>query len=86
MERICKIPLEYAGRQRTVGERFDVEPGHVEVLLVLGNIEIEPGEVLPCYGAQANALPAVVEPADVKIAALPGIAAAPKRANNRKAA
>jgi hypothetical protein len=41
MERICKTAHEYAGRQRQVGERFDVEPEHVEVLTKIGHIEAD---------------------------------------------
>jgi hypothetical protein len=43
-ERTCKVALQYAGRDVDVGERFDVEPKDVELLLTIGWIEPEDGE------------------------------------------
>jgi hypothetical protein len=49
-ERIAKVEQEYAGRKVTVGERFEVEEGHVALLLEIGRIEPEEGE--PGYVAR----------------------------------
>lgn len=49
MIRICKVPHEYAGRQVEVGERFDVEPAHVELAVALGRVEREPDDIVPGY-------------------------------------
>lgn len=43
-ERTSKVAHEYAGRQLTAGERFEVEPQHVVLLLAIGRIEPEEGE------------------------------------------
>ena len=42
--RISKDRHEYAGRWIEVGEEFDCEPQHVELMLVLGRIEPKEGE------------------------------------------
>ncbi|HWJ40171.1 MAG TPA: hypothetical protein VNT29_03535 [Candidatus Limnocylindrales bacterium] len=44
-ERICKVAHQYAGRDLQVGDRFDVEPEHIEIQLRLGRIEPEEGEL-----------------------------------------
>lgn len=43
-ERIAKVSTEYAGRRLAVGERFEVEPNHVDILLAVGHIEPVRGE------------------------------------------
>ena len=40
-ERISRISHEYAGRRHAPGERLNVEPEHVALLLALGRIEPE---------------------------------------------
>lgn len=44
MLRVSKVAQQYAGRDVAVGERFDVEEGHISLLLHLGRIEPEDGE------------------------------------------
>ena len=44
-KRITKVPHEYAGRQWKVGEAFECEPQHVALMLMLGRIEPEEGEI-----------------------------------------
>lgn len=45
MERISKVDHEYGGRQLKAGERFDCEPQHVWLLLAIGRITPEEGEI-----------------------------------------
>ena len=40
-QRISKIAHQYAGRDLTAGESFDVEPEHIVLLLALGRIDAE---------------------------------------------
>jgi hypothetical protein len=49
-KRIAKVAQEYAGRDLQPGDPFDVEPQHVELLLLLDRIEPEEGE--PGYVAR----------------------------------
>lgn len=49
-ERTAKVATEYAGRKLAVGDRFEVEPNHVGILLAVGHIEPENGE--PGYVAR----------------------------------
>lgn len=44
MERISKGSHEYAGKKLQAGEKFEVEPKHIGLLLTLGWIEPEEGE------------------------------------------
>ncbi len=44
-ERIAKVAQEYGQRRIKVGELFQVEPQHVDVLLRVGHIEPEEGEL-----------------------------------------
>lgn len=39
-EMISKALHEYGGRQRAIGERFQVEPRHVTLLIKLGRAEV----------------------------------------------
>lgn len=48
-KRIAKVAQEYAGRQVQVGEGFDVEPQDVVLLLTIGRIEPQDGDVLPGF-------------------------------------
>lgn len=43
--RISKTAHQYAGRDLSAGDQFDIEPQHVVLLLALGRIEPEKGEV-----------------------------------------
>lgn len=45
MQRVARIEQTYALRPVKVGEPFEVEPQDVEILLKLGRIEPEDGEV-----------------------------------------
>ena len=45
VERICKDEHEYDGKKRKPGDKVEVEPGHILVLLMQGYIEAEPGEM-----------------------------------------
>ena len=57
-ERICKLAHNYGGRHRHVGDAFEVEQRHVEIMLRLGRIEPQSGE----YGYETRdmqAAPAV---------------------------
>lgn len=50
VERVCRIKHYYDGRLIDVGDRFNVEPEHVNVLFLLGRIEPvegEPGYIRP---------------------------------------
>jgi hypothetical protein len=54
MVRVSKVEQEYAGRAVAVGERFEVEEGHVALLLYIGRIEPQrgdPGYVEPAITA-----------------------------------
>lgn len=51
MLRVSRVEQEYAGRSVAVGEQFDVEEGHVALLLHIGRIAPEKGE--PGYVARA---------------------------------
>lgn len=44
IERVSACEHEYDGRKLAVGEKFDVEPGHIGLLLLLGRIQPEEGE------------------------------------------
>lgn len=44
MLRVSRVEQEYAGRAVAVGEQFDVEEGHVALLLHIGRIAPEKGE------------------------------------------
>lgn len=48
-ERICAIAHEYAGRQVKVGDRFEVEPGDVELMLATGRVQRESDDRVPGY-------------------------------------
>jgi len=50
-ERTAKVEQEYAGRRVAVGERFEVEPGHVGLLLAIGRIEEEVAQESRAMGA-----------------------------------
>ena len=39
-EMTAKLQHWYGGRERTVGERFHVEPAHVRIQLALGRVEV----------------------------------------------
>ena len=39
-EMIAKVQHWYGGRERTVGERFHVEPAHVRIQMALGRVEV----------------------------------------------
>jgi hypothetical protein len=52
MERICKMAHEYAGRQVEVGDRFEVEPGDVALMLAMGRIQREEGDEVPAHVAR----------------------------------
>ena len=41
-EMIAMVPHWYGGRDRAVGERFHVEPAHVQVLVLLGRAKVPP--------------------------------------------
>lgn len=60
MERISKTDHEYAGVKLTAGDRFNVEPQDVRLLLVLGRIEPEEGE--PGYQPESAHREQVNEP------------------------
>jgi len=44
VQRISRCEHEYAGVKLEAGDKFDVEPKHVGLLLLLGRIEPEEGE------------------------------------------
>lgn len=44
VKRISRGVFEYGGRQRQVGDRFEVELAHVPVMLAMGHIEAVEGE------------------------------------------
>lgn len=44
VERVSACEHEYDGKKFSAGERFDVEPGHVGLLLLLQRIKPEEGE------------------------------------------
>lgn len=48
-KRIAKVDQEYAGRLVRVGQGFDVEPQDVVLLLTIGRIEPQDGDVLPGF-------------------------------------
>ena len=48
-ERLCKVPHTYAGRQIEVGQRFEVDPADVELMLAMGRIEREDGDKVPAH-------------------------------------
>lgn len=48
--RTARVATEYAGRRLAVGDRFEVEPNHVGILLAVGHIEPVRGE--PGYMAR----------------------------------
>lgn len=43
-ERTCKAPINYAGRDVSVGDRFEVEDKDVNLLLKTGHIDPAEGE------------------------------------------
>ncbi len=55
MLRTCKTPHEYSGVQRKPGEQFEVEQQHVELLVGLGRIEREEGDVVPAHVSRDQA-------------------------------
>lgn len=55
MERTAKVAQEYRGKALKSGEKFDVEPQHVALLLAIGRIEPLEGE--PGYSADPKQEP-----------------------------
>ena len=55
-QRISKIAHQYAERDLTAGESFDVEPQDVSLLLLLGRIEaeVDGGSSVPQASAQGH--------------------------------
>ncbi len=54
-QRICKTAFEYAGRKLQPGERVEIEPKHITLLVGAGNIEREEGDVVPSYVSRDSA-------------------------------
>lgn len=48
-ERICRSAFDYAGTRRAPGEKVDVDPVHVPMLIGAGFIERDPGDAAPAY-------------------------------------
>jgi hypothetical protein len=49
IERTCKLPHEYGGRQIEVGQRFTLEPADVALAVALGRIEREDSDPVPGF-------------------------------------
>lgn len=54
-ERICKSAFEYRGSMVKPGDKVDIEPQHVQVLVASGRIKREADDIVPGYVSQTQA-------------------------------
>jgi len=78
MQRTCKTAHWYGGKERTPGEKFDVDPQDLELEVVSGRVEREPGDKAPGWMPRDMAAQQGYMTRDMT--------AQPKRAYNRRAA